>query len=375
LDPKDAKPVRELPLNRVIFVPQNELLLGILDRFQEGRSHIAVVTRFSKHAAESVKQEVKQSFSKRLKGKVGVTDSDNDTTDDEEDKEKNTKGNGHTHQITVFGSGNEQNMPADAVLPRSGQNEIMRSIEPGVQPLGIITLEDVLEGKCRFQVVYDSRSHHYRVELIGEEIYDEFDPEGAKPDYHYPHPEKNSKGSENTAKGATSIKQERATSSRWQIPLSRANPFGQQKSRSLPHSGNSSSVPPDGTQMTPNSPQLGAGLAPTARSASPMPVELAEGDTEAKEKAEPVVPSPRLPSTPAPGGGAPLGIVLHERARQRQPSFSRSNTTKIGGKGRLFKSVLIEEGNAASSKTSAHQPRTEDQDNLATNEANKEQSE
>lgn len=44
-------------------------------------------------------------------------------------------------------------------------------------PLGIITLEDVLEG-----IVYlSSTSHkftHCNIELIGEEIYDEFDPQG-----------------------------------------------------------------------------------------------------------------------------------------------------------------------------------------------------
>ena len=48
-------------------------------------------------------------------------------------------------------------------------------------PLGIITLEDVLEGSSSYPL--ESRFlfnvHHVLVELIGEEIYDEFDPEGA----------------------------------------------------------------------------------------------------------------------------------------------------------------------------------------------------
>jgi len=43
----DAVPLRKIPLNKVPFVPNNEPLLGILDKFQEGRSHIAIVSRFS----------------------------------------------------------------------------------------------------------------------------------------------------------------------------------------------------------------------------------------------------------------------------------------------------------------------------------------
>ncbi|KAJ7251818.1 hypothetical protein B0H12DRAFT_635449 [Mycena haematopus] len=38
LDPKDAVPLRSVPLNVVSFVPNNQSLLGILDKFQEGRS-------------------------------------------------------------------------------------------------------------------------------------------------------------------------------------------------------------------------------------------------------------------------------------------------------------------------------------------------
>lgn len=46
-DDADAVPLRKIPLNKVPFVPNNEPLLGILDKFQEGRSHMAIVSRFS----------------------------------------------------------------------------------------------------------------------------------------------------------------------------------------------------------------------------------------------------------------------------------------------------------------------------------------
>lgn len=38
----DAVPIRNLQLNKVPFIPWNETLLGILDKFQEGRSHMFV---------------------------------------------------------------------------------------------------------------------------------------------------------------------------------------------------------------------------------------------------------------------------------------------------------------------------------------------
>ena len=59
LDPADAMPVRKIPLNKVPIVPHNEPLLGILDKFQEGRSHMAIVSRFSAERAQSVKKAVK----------------------------------------------------------------------------------------------------------------------------------------------------------------------------------------------------------------------------------------------------------------------------------------------------------------------------
>ncbi|KAJ4468343.1 DUF21-domain-containing protein [Lentinula aciculospora] len=207
LDPKDATPVRQLPLNKVPFIPQNETLLGILDKFQEGRSHIAIVSRFSVEKAKSVKNAVKQTLTQRLKERVGIdsdtSDSSSESSESEEegsstkskrrsfrrrfkrgskhdkdgsDKDATLKGDSlseppKAERIEMqkldsapgaFGiSKLEANMPADAVLTEHGAAEFLQSFDPAIMPLGIITLEDVLE------------------ELIGEEIYDEFDSEGA----------------------------------------------------------------------------------------------------------------------------------------------------------------------------------------------------
>ncbi|KAF9475034.1 DUF21-domain-containing protein [Pholiota conissans] len=237
LDPKDATPLRKIPLNKVPFVPNNEPLLGMLDRFQEGRSHMAIVSRFSVEKAASVKKAVKRGLTQRLRERVGMgdTDSDSESSDDEKSKEfathkkrhrrllggskhskdieegtedgetvKDTEGasshdgdhndrgsvkdeKGHKVEEVVEKKGGEdgkkikitgfqlpsgmtsmsmleQSMPADAVLAKEGAAEFLQSFDPAVMPLGIITLEDVLE------------------ELIGEEIYDEFDDQGAHGD-------------------------------------------------------------------------------------------------------------------------------------------------------------------------------------------------
>lgn len=79
LDPEDATPLRDIPLNKVPLVPFDEPLLGILDRFQEGHSHMAIVTRVSRVAESrddqgSINMETKVGLTKRFLNKVGLAD-------------------------------------------------------------------------------------------------------------------------------------------------------------------------------------------------------------------------------------------------------------------------------------------------------------
>ncbi|CAK5266051.1 unnamed protein product [Mycena citricolor] len=213
LDPKDAIPLRKIPLNKVPFIPHNEPLLRLLDKFQEGRSHMAIVSRFGEDKAASVKKAVKRGLTQRLRERVGMGDSSDEEEEKEKEKdsavkkkfrdieegieEESSEGDetlksyyasarGRSQRVTATAvpeerersrrasfqlpsrSGLEQSMPADAVLGKEGVAEFLQNFDPAVMPLGIITLEDVLE------------------ELIGEEIYDEFDPQGAHGDPYVP---------------------------------------------------------------------------------------------------------------------------------------------------------------------------------------------
>ncbi len=73
-------------LNKLLFVPRNEPLLGMLDRFQEGRAHIAIVSRISVDKAASVKQAIKKGLTKRLKETI-MGDSSSSTSDSSSDSE------------------------------------------------------------------------------------------------------------------------------------------------------------------------------------------------------------------------------------------------------------------------------------------------
>lgn len=94
LDPKDAMPLRSITLNPLPCAPHNEPLLNILDKFQEGRSHMAIVSRLSIEKAKSVQHEVKKGLTQRLKDRVGMGDSSDSSSSDSSGDESGGTGTG-----------------------------------------------------------------------------------------------------------------------------------------------------------------------------------------------------------------------------------------------------------------------------------------
>ncbi|KAJ3975402.1 DUF21-domain-containing protein [Lentinula raphanica] len=311
LDPNvsDATPVRQMQLNKVPFIPQNETLLGILDKFQEGRSHIAIVSRFSVEKAKSVKKAVKQTLTQRLKERVGMDSESSDSSEssesetegssmkskrrsfrkrfrrsskhDEEkaDKDATLKGDSPSEPERgeriemekldsvpgAFGiSKLEANMPADAVLTEHGAAEFLQSFDPAIMPLGIITLEDVLE------------------ELIGEEIYDEFDSEGA---HGEPLPTQNVIVAPTPVAGTVS--------STMLAPLSNVRNLNFFRSRSAPPTKRAQRGPTAGTPDVPTNEKDGHDTSEPAKNSS-TPVNT---DGATKGKTEATLPSEPVPAT------------------------------------------------------------------------------
>ena len=108
--------MRNIPLHRVPSVAQNEPLLGILDKFQEGRSHMAIVTRTSVEKATSLKKAVKKSITQRIKSRVGISDSSSDSSSDEEPRSKRKKairnsGRSITSEDSMTGTSDRDDAP------------------------------------------------------------------------------------------------------------------------------------------------------------------------------------------------------------------------------------------------------------------------
>lgn len=194
LDPEDATPLSSLPLNNMPSIPWDEPLTQVLNVFQQGNSHMAIVSRRGKHMpqgqddAASVMSSAAIGMRKRLlkkfKDKVAGSDSSSsDSSSDDEataeesraeegkatkkKKEKRGKSGDPDKGPHVAPGGNkiaqavqlhqqEQVLPADAQLEPESMEKFFGGLEGA--PFGIITLEDIVEA------------------LIGEEIYDEFDP-------------------------------------------------------------------------------------------------------------------------------------------------------------------------------------------------------
>ncbi|GAA5907042.1 hypothetical protein JCM5296_006575 [Sporobolomyces johnsonii] len=191
LDPEDAVPLRDIPMNTLPLVSEDLPLLQILNTFQLGRSHMAIVCpRRSRPALETIDSlgATTATEDELERGEAGKKDKDGSSAHSHEGFlhglfRRSRSGSGSSISTTTA-SGNEgkkahKGLEGEKEQEKTGPLAEARASRLSLAdlddeyPQGVITLEDVIE------------------ELIGEEILDETDADGAQPPsmLHYIPPE------------------------------------------------------------------------------------------------------------------------------------------------------------------------------------------
>lgn len=159
LDPEDATPLRDIPINPLPLVADDLPLLQILNTFQEGRSHMAIVCRrkFSPASAPTPLETIPSA------GSTVETDLEKGEAG------KNGSSDGFFQSMfrrkrSGSGSSNSSSTKAEKkTLEEKGEQPSLSTLnlaELDVEfPQGIITLEDVLEELIGEGELFSFRGH------------------------------------------------------------------------------------------------------------------------------------------------------------------------------------------------------------------------
>jgi metal transporter CNNM len=151
LDPEDATPLATMPLNTMPSVPWDEPLTQILNVFQEGRSHMAIVSKRGKRLTqeaggdtESVMSSAAVGMRKRILRKIKekVAGSDSGSSDEEA---------GSTESRTEKGKAKRSGGKVASAVP--GANKIAQAVQLNQQEM-VLPSDAQLEPESMEKVSY-----------------------------------------------------------------------------------------------------------------------------------------------------------------------------------------------------------------------------